>query len=332
MADDRESKYTVSKEDAKKAELIKSRAERAAEEKKAAEKGVTVDKIIKDVKAEEEIKQLEDVGVVLDNGGAVDSSGDAISPIDQVVSLDADKGAIVAADGGIIGSKKRPGFVPGWLEQIQANQSKAGPPVTLSFNEQVKGWVSFKSYHKENGVTVNNQYYTFDNGSMWQHHINPIRNMFYGAAPTTEEHSYVTIIFNDAPSSVKNFQTVKYEGTRSHINKFEEVRVKDDDGGFVLYTDQEYYNLNAKAGWFVEYAETDLATGKVPEFIKKEGKYFNYIKGECTTLDNLDESEFQVQGIGFGSMTHSDPDSQAPQPTRVRVKDSSFDTDGTIWD
>ncbi len=332
MADDRESKYTVSKEDAKKAELIKSRAERAAEEKKAAEKGVTVDKIIKDVKAEEEIKQLEDVGVVLDNGGAVDSSGDAISPIDQVVSLDADKGAIIAADGSIIGSKKRPGFVPGWLEQIQANQSKAGPPVTLSFNEQVKGWVSFKSYHKENGVTVNNQYYTFDNGSMWQHHINPIRNMFYGAAPTTEEHSYVTIIFNDAPSSVKNFQTVKYEGTRSHINKFEEVRVKDDDGGFVLYTDQEYYNLNAKAGWFVEYAETDLATGKVPEFIKKEGKYFNYIKGECTTLDNLDESEFQVQGIGFGSMTHSDPDSQAPQPTRVRVKDSSFDTDGTIWD
>lgn len=331
MADDRESKYTVSKEDPKKVET-KSEEKKVAEEKKAAEKGVTVDKIIKDVKAEEEIKQLEDVGVVLDNGGAVDSSGDAISPIDQVVSLDADKGAIVAADGGIIGSKKRPGFVPGWLEQIQANQSKAGPPVTLSFNEQVKGWVSFKSYHKENGVTVNNQYYTFDNGSMWQHHINPIRNMFYGAAPTTEEHSYVTIIFNDAPSSVKNFQTVKYEGTRSHINKFEEVRVKDDDGGFVLYTDQEYYNLNAKAGWFVEYAETDLATGKVPEFIKKEGKYFNYIKGECTTLDNLDESEFQVQGIGFGSMTHSDPDSQAPQPTRVRVKDSSFDTDGTIWD
>jgi len=331
MADDRESKYTVSKEDPRKIDP-KSALEKAAEEKKAAEKGVTVDRVIEEEKAEEEIKQLEDVGVVLDNGGAVDASGEPVSPIDQVVSLDADKGAIIAADGSIVGSKKRPEFIPGWLEQIQANQSKAGPPVTLSFNEQVKGWVSFKSYHKENGVTVNNQYYTFDNGSMWQHHINPIRNMFYGLVPTTEEHSYVTIIFNDAPSSVKNFQTVKYEGTRSHINKFEEVRVKDEDGGFVLYTDQEYYNLNAKAGWFVEYAETDLATGKVPEFIKKEGKYFNYIKGECTTLDNLDESEFQVQGIGFGSMTHSDPDSQAPQPKRVRVKDSSFDTDGTIWD
>ena len=331
MADDRESKYTVSREEEPRGEERVTDERRAEEEKTAAEREVTVDRVIEDERIEEEIQQLQDVGVVLDDG-AVDSFGDPVSPIDQVISLDADDAAVIAADGSIIGSKKRPEFIPGWLEQIQANQSKAGPPVTLSFNEQVKGWVSFKSYHKENGVTVNNQYYTFDNGSMWQHHINPIRNMFYGATPTTEEHSYVTIIFNDAPSSVKNFQTVKYEGTRSHINKFEEVRVKDEDGGFVLYTDQEYYNLNAKAGWFVEYAETDLATGKVPEFIKKEGKYFNYIKGECTTLDNLDESEFQVQGIGFGSMTHSDPDSQAPQPKRVRIKDSAFDTDGSIWD
>ena len=270
MAEDRENKYTVSKEDPKKVET-KSEEKKAAEEKEAAEKEVTVDKVVEEEKIEEEKQQLADLGVVLDNG-AVDSFGDPVSPIDQVISLDADDAAVIAADGSIIGSKKIPEFVPGWLEQIQANQSKAGPPVTLSFNEQVKGWVSFKSYHKENGVTVNNQYYTFDNGSMWQHHINPIRNMFYGAAPTTEEHSYVTIIFNDAPSSVKNFQTVKYEGTRSHINKFEEVRVTNKDGGFDLYTDQEYYNLNAKAGWFVEYAETDLATGKVPEFIKKEGK------------------------------------------------------------
>ena len=238
MADDRESKYTVSREEEPRGEERVTDERRAEEEKTAAEREVTVARVIEDERIEEEIQQLQDVGVVLDDG-AVDSFGDPVSPIDQVISLDADDAAVIAADGSIIGSKKRPEFIPGWLEQIQANQSKAGPPVTLSFNEQVKGWVSFKSYHKENGVTVNNQYYTFDNGSMWQHHINPIRNMFYGATPTTEEHSYVTIIFNDAPSSVKNFQTVKYEGTRSHINKFEEVRVKDEDGGFVLYTDRK---------------------------------------------------------------------------------------------
>ena len=44
---------------------------------------------------------------------------------------------------------------------------------------------------------------------------------------------------------------------------------------------------------------TDLQDCHDLEFKAKEGKYFAYIKGTTTTLSNLDEAEFSVQGIGM---------------------------------
>ena len=198
-------------------------------------------------------------------------------------------------------------------------------PQTLTYNEQVKGWTSFKTFYPESALSINNHYYTWSNGEMWQHHLNPRRNNFYGV----DANSTVDLIFNDAPSSVKGFQTVKYEGSQSRVLKFAEVVM-----GGVTYTDKEYYNLTSKPGWYVSYIETDLQTGKVPEFINKEGKWFNAIKGDCTDLENVDEREFSVQGIGFGSFTHSDPNSEAPEPVRkeIQIKDSGSDIDGTLWD
>ena len=206
-------------------------------------------------------------------------------------------------------------------------------PLTVSFNEGAKGWVSFKSFIPESGVSINNNYYTFKNGSMWKHHVNPIRNDFYGANVGENEYSYVELIFNEMPSSVKNFQTINYEGSQARINQFNTVIV---DG--VQYTDKEYYNLAGKSGWYVEYAFTDLAEGKVPEFINKEGKWFNRIFGECTSLENLDTNEFQVQGIGIGSISHEDPapapllDPILPQTITIIIKESGNDVDGTNWD
>ena len=189
------------------------------------------------------------------------------------------------------------------------------PATTVTYNEQVKGWTSFKSFHPETGVGVNNDYYTFSNGSIWKHHINNSRNSFYGNSFVP---SHVEVLFNDAPSSVKNFQTIKYEGTQARINKH--------------VGDNQYYNLNTKEGWYVEYANTDLQDGKVPEFLNKEGKWFNYIKGACTDFNNLDEQEFTVQGIGEATITHSNPGETAPVPVRAVVKDSSQSTSGQIWD
>jgi hypothetical protein len=68
---------------------------------------------------------------------------------------------------------------------------------TLTYREEVKGWVSFKSFIQDGGTSVANSYLTFKNGGLWKHN-NPIYgdpqdptmatnyNTFYGSfTPST---------------------------------------------------------------------------------------------------------------------------------------------------
>jgi hypothetical protein len=62
-------------------------------------------------------------------------------------------------------------------------------------------------------------------------------------------------------------------------------------------------SFDTKKGWYTNSIVTDLQEGKVKEFIDKEGKKFNYIKGMQTFFttncnNNVDTQEFNVQGIG----------------------------------
>ena len=102
--------------------------------------------------------------------------------------------------------------------------------LTICFDDRSGGWTSFRGFKQEGGLSLNNDYYTFNGGSMWQHHSpNVTRNNFYNS--TTQE-SYVIPIFNDAPSLVKQFNTLAYEGNE---------------------------------GWGVEYIETDISNiGNIP--------------------------------------------------------------------
>ena len=169
---------------------------------------------------------------------------------------------------------------------------------TVSYTEDVKGWTSFRSYIKESGLSLSNNYYTFKTGRLYLHDPNKISstyNNFYG----TQYTSTITPIFNDDPSAVKSFAYINYEGTQSKVNAFTTVSGE---------TDNEYYNLTAKNGWNVELINTDKQEGTVGEFIEKEGKWFNYIKGVETsytnaadggsTNNNLDFNEITIQGIG----------------------------------
>ena len=66
-----------------------------------------------------------------------------------------------------------------------------------------------------------------------------------------------------------------------------------------LSTDSsDYYNLENKDGWKSKI-KTDKQTGIISEFIEKEGKWFNYIKGEeIKFIKDIDTSKFSFQGIG----------------------------------
>ncbi len=82
--------------------------------------------------------------------------------------------------------------------------------ITVNFDDRSNGWTSFTSFKQESGLSLNNVYYTFSNGKLWQHNSEDVTyNNFYDTG-TTE--SFVTPIFNDAASLVKQFNSLSYEG------------------------------------------------------------------------------------------------------------------------
>ena len=84
---------------------------------------------------------------------------------------------------------------------------------TISFSEKVLGFTSFKSFIKENGLSVAGNYYTFKNGNLYKHHDNSTRNNFYG-----EQYiSSVDVLLNNQPQSRKSFKTLNYDGSQSRI-------------------------------------------------------------------------------------------------------------------
>ena len=191
---------------------------------------------------------------------------------------------------------------------------------TLSFNEGIDGWVSFKSFIQESGCSLNNKYYTFKNGGIYLHHPEDLatdvnRNLFYSSARGTtsgthaiQGNSTVTPIINDSPDTVKSFKTLNYEGSQAKIilaNADLDGIGNDNVNYFDNYQDDAVSN-----GWYVESITTDLQDGQVTEFIKKENKWFNYIQGTESTFTNnadslgagasgtLDFAEFSTQGVG----------------------------------
>ena len=190
---------------------------------------------------------------------------------------------------------------------------------TISFDDRVNGWTGFKSFIPESGCSLNNVYYTFKNGLIYTHNDTADRNTFYG----TYYNSSVNMLFNDSPSVVKSFKTLNYEGSTSReyhyggtiggtaytavadnlltLDRLIELKPTNgyQDDGSTLPT-----SAQVTKGWHAESITTDLQTGNIQEFYKKEGKWFNYMRGDTTVFDNtdtssnnVDTSEFSVQGI-----------------------------------
>jgi hypothetical protein len=156
---------------------------------------------------------------------------------------------------------------------ITLQQTTEQTPKTVSFREDVRGWVSFKSFVPENAISCSNEYYTFLDGKLWKHHDENVdRNTFYGLPLVNTS---FTAILNDVPGSIKSFNTINYEGSQSRVKQFS----IDIPTGF---TNSQPYNLMPKDGWYVESIFTDQESGHIDEFIEKEGKWFNYIKGIST--------------------------------------------------
>ncbi len=260
---------------------------------------------------------------------------------------------------------------------------------TVSFREDVKGWVSFKSFLPESGISCANDYYTLKEGKLWQHHnLGVNRNTFYNEFINS---SFVAVL-NDIPSSIKSYHTLEYEGSQSRVEGIKTVEVTgvqhaagagvdgkyaffevlemsnmvnegepgwssisfpikqyrdnvlireglfiawpnagnsltspsggptkghgrynagtqpgDFQVGDILSTKSQedsvnHFNSTTANGWYVSSVETNKEKGSLPEFIEKEGKWFNYIKGVQSNIDETtDFGSFDVQGLGIVS-------------------------------
>jgi hypothetical protein len=82
---------------------------------------------------------------------------------------------------------------------------------TLGFSEEAAGFTSFYSYKPSQLISLKNKFYSLNNGKLWLHYNQTIntRGQFYGV----QYGSAIRFIFNEAPSNVKIFKTVNYEGS-----------------------------------------------------------------------------------------------------------------------
>ena len=184
---------------------------------------------------------------------------------------------------------------------------------TVSFKDDLNGWTSRKTYIPENGISLNNVYYTFKSGKIWEMNSNTSYNNFYGIGPSDVSlgsyyESSFTAIFNESPTSVKDFRTISYSGTdsREYIYKTAATGAKNFSLAQIQAQQLVPTEFSTTKGWYANSIVTDLQEGEVKELINKEGKYYNYIKGLSTFFvndcnNNVNSQEFNVQGIGRAS-------------------------------
>lgn len=122
---------------------------------------------------------------------------------------------------------------------------------TLTYSQTSKGWPSFYSYIPDFMLGMNQYFYTFNGGNLYQHNANGSRNNFYGE----QYNSQITTVFNQNPLENKIFKTINLESDQAwQANLETDIQ----QNGFI------------ESDWFEE----------------KEGAYFAYLRqtGEVPAL------------------------------------------------
>lgn len=143
--------------------------------------------------------------------------------------------------------------------------------ITVGYSQKANqgrgGWTSFYSFIPEYMIGMNNRFYTFDKGNLYEHDSNQSRNTFYGVTYS----SRITGVLNQSVLDEKLFKTL---------------------------------NLDSNDAWDASL-ETDLQTfGFIDKeyFLLKEGSYFAYIRFQGQTPAGVDEYALRSMN-GIGSST-----------------------------
>jgi hypothetical protein len=152
--------------------------------------------------------------------------------------------------------------------------------ITWRYEPARQGWSSRVSYIPDNGLSLNNKFYTYKSGKMFVHNSNNVpRNHFYnlpvkadpanpGSFLPASYVSEIEVILNENPSALKDYLTLGYEGTQGWV-------------AISIDTDSE-----------------DLTITNTWPFVKKEDKYFAPIVGQIPT--------YGLTNVGLGSVVADD--------------------------
>ena len=171
---------------------------------------------------------------------------------------------------------------------------------TLSFDERIKGWVSFFTYRPDQIFSLRNKTYTIKESGLFQHYaVRP--TIFYG----TTYQSSITFVLNSEPEQSKSFYTIGYEGTNGwQVNSMVSdptgsgPNVENDGIGWISTDDKSALIRSYTAGAYDNYGNEYPATLYPPlnyaGFNRKENKYVanivnnsNPAEGEVTFGDQI---------------------------------------------
>lgn len=162
---------------------------------------------------------------------------------------------------------------------------------TVSFDEKVKGWNQFHDWLPEGMIGMNNNFFSFKNGQLYQHYDpNAVRNNFFGEQFT----SRIKTVFNISPEDDKIFKNLILESSVPL-----DVSVK-----------------------------TNYATGmiKASEFIQKGSRYFAYLRKN----EDDAQSFGRKQGIGEIEIVASNVITFSTIPNNVNIGDTLFQKNGGV--
>jgi hypothetical protein len=154
---------------------------------------------------------------------------------------------------------------------------------TLTFDESIKGWVSFKTFKPAMMNSLKNNFYSFTNADLYEHYDETTlnnRGLYYDV----REPSNVTFVFNPSPSTVKVFKTIDYEGSNgwevtSFVSSFTEPNLNVTTGSYSNDQDTSSFIYSYDQGLY-----TNSVTGQPQRagFDRKEDRYVANIVNSST--------------------------------------------------
>jgi len=156
---------------------------------------------------------------------------------------------------------------------------------TVTYSAKDDAWTSFHSYLPEWMTNMNGTFFSFNNGSLWEHHSNEDRNTYYDVAYD----SSITVVLNQSATEQKVFKTLKTRSTTA----WDALLTTNLNSGFI---DSEFYTLNEDS-WSSHIRRLPNTTGENMSTTKGIGSMllltglvltFNFnIDGSLSTGDSI---------------------------------------------